>query len=196
MSSLQRSEYFLKQVVGDVDECLPRVCDELGISLNKDERKLNIRPLLRLICARFFGGFSGKCFLNIVLLFESQLLRLPFIKPSLHIPSPSPSKFIMPMVTDTFDAQNGCNICYGTLTETVYVNMPLELGDILQQSTNNRWIVCIIFQDSLECALITFRHQQRMRKIKCSTCTRAQWTRSWQNPCVDVIQTYVELSSC
>ncbi|KAJ8313489.1 hypothetical protein KUTeg_008050 [Tegillarca granosa] len=47
------------QVVGDVDECLPRVCDELGISLTKEERKMNIRPLMRIICRRFFGDFTG-----------------------------------------------------------------------------------------------------------------------------------------
>lgn len=67
-SSSQRSfvEFVLEpmykifaQVVGDVDECLPRLCDELGISLTKEERKLNIRPLLRLVCNRFFGDFTG-----------------------------------------------------------------------------------------------------------------------------------------
>lgn len=67
-SSAQRSfvEFVLEpmykifaQVVGDVDECLPRLCDELGISLTKEERKLNIRPLLRLVCNRFFGDFTG-----------------------------------------------------------------------------------------------------------------------------------------
>lgn len=47
------------QVVGDVDECLPRVCDELGIALTKEERKLNIRPLMRLVWQRFFGDFTG-----------------------------------------------------------------------------------------------------------------------------------------
>ncbi|PVD31093.1 hypothetical protein C0Q70_10371 [Pomacea canaliculata] len=47
------------QVVGDVDECLPRVCDELGVHLTKEEQKLNIRPLLRLVCRRFFGDFTG-----------------------------------------------------------------------------------------------------------------------------------------
>jgi hypothetical protein len=31
------------------------VCDELGISLTKEERKLNIQPLMRLVCRRFFG---------------------------------------------------------------------------------------------------------------------------------------------
>ena len=47
------------QVVGDVDECLPRVCDELGVHLTKEEQKLNIRPLMRLMCRRFFGDFTG-----------------------------------------------------------------------------------------------------------------------------------------
>ncbi|XP_059160130.1 116 kDa U5 small nuclear ribonucleoprotein component-like [Physella acuta] len=47
------------QIVGDVDESLPRVCDELGIHLSKEEQKLNIRPLLRLVCRRFFGDFTG-----------------------------------------------------------------------------------------------------------------------------------------
>ncbi|XP_064613567.1 LOW QUALITY PROTEIN: 116 kDa U5 small nuclear ribonucleoprotein component-like [Liolophura sinensis] len=47
------------QIIGDVDECLPRLCDELGISLTKEEKKINIRPLLRLICRRFFGDFTG-----------------------------------------------------------------------------------------------------------------------------------------
>lgn len=47
------------QIVGDVDENLPRVCDELGISLTKEEKKINVRPLLRLVMKRFFGAFSG-----------------------------------------------------------------------------------------------------------------------------------------
>ncbi|KAK3520669.1 hypothetical protein QTP70_030549 [Hemibagrus guttatus] len=49
----------LSQVVGDVDTSLPRVLDELGIHLTKEELKLNIRPLLRLVCNRFFGEFTG-----------------------------------------------------------------------------------------------------------------------------------------
>ncbi|XP_038140204.1 116 kDa U5 small nuclear ribonucleoprotein component [Cyprinodon tularosa] len=49
----------LSQVVGDVDTTLPRVLDELGIHLTKEELKLNIRPLLRLVCNRFFGEFTG-----------------------------------------------------------------------------------------------------------------------------------------
>ena len=47
------------QVVGDVDATLPGVLDELGIHLTKEEMKLNIRPLLKLICRKFFGDFTG-----------------------------------------------------------------------------------------------------------------------------------------
>lgn len=47
------------QVVGDVDTTLPNVLDELNIRLTKEEMKINIRPLLRLICNRFLGDFSG-----------------------------------------------------------------------------------------------------------------------------------------
>jgi U5 small nuclear ribonucleoprotein component len=47
------------QVVGDVDTCLPMLCDELGIRLTKEESKMNIRPLLRLIFQRFLGDFNG-----------------------------------------------------------------------------------------------------------------------------------------
>ncbi|XP_037094775.1 LOW QUALITY PROTEIN: 116 kDa U5 small nuclear ribonucleoprotein component-like [Pollicipes pollicipes] len=46
-------------VVGDVDTQLPALLDELGVHLNKEERRLNIRPLLRLICSRFLGDFTG-----------------------------------------------------------------------------------------------------------------------------------------
>lgn len=46
-------------MVGDVDTSLPRVLDELGVHLSKEELKLNIRPLLRLVCNRFFGEFTG-----------------------------------------------------------------------------------------------------------------------------------------
>ena len=46
-------------MVGDVDTTLPAILNELGIRLNKDEMKLNIRPLLRLIFTRFLGPFTG-----------------------------------------------------------------------------------------------------------------------------------------
>lgn len=45
--------------MGDVDTSLPRTLDELGIHLTKEELKLNIRPLLRLVCKKFFGEFTG-----------------------------------------------------------------------------------------------------------------------------------------
>jgi len=46
-------------VVGDIDTVADRLFDELGIKLSKEEQKLNIRPLLALICRRFFGDFTG-----------------------------------------------------------------------------------------------------------------------------------------
>ncbi|XP_003391662.2 PREDICTED: 116 kDa U5 small nuclear ribonucleoprotein component-like, partial [Amphimedon queenslandica] len=52
------------QTVGDVDTTLPSVLKELGVFLSKSELKLNIRPLLRLVCQRFFGearGFVDMC---------------------------------------------------------------------------------------------------------------------------------------
>lgn len=68
VSTAQRSfvEFILEplykifaQVIGDVDTTLPKVLDELGIYLNKQEMKMNIRPLLRLVCQKFFGEFTG-----------------------------------------------------------------------------------------------------------------------------------------
>ena len=47
------------QVVGDVDTSLPMLCDELGIRLTKEESKMNVRPLLRLVFQRFLGNFCG-----------------------------------------------------------------------------------------------------------------------------------------
>jgi len=47
------------QVVGDVDTTLPTVLSELGIYLTKTELKMNILPLLRLVCKKFFGEFTG-----------------------------------------------------------------------------------------------------------------------------------------
>jgi len=59
------------QVVGDVDTCLPMLCEQLGVRLTREETKINIRPLLRLICSRFLGDFTG---------FTSMLEE--------HVPSP------------------------------------------------------------------------------------------------------------
>lgn len=47
------------QVVGDVDGTLLDTMAELNIKVTKEEMKCNIRPLLRLICNRFLGDFSG-----------------------------------------------------------------------------------------------------------------------------------------
>lgn len=33
--------------------------DQLGIRLTSEEMKMNIRPLLRLVCTRFLGDMSG-----------------------------------------------------------------------------------------------------------------------------------------
>ena len=45
--------------MGDVDFTLVDTLAELGIKLTANELKLNIRPLLKLMCARFFGEFTG-----------------------------------------------------------------------------------------------------------------------------------------
>uniref|UniRef100_F1KTY9 116 kDa U5 small nuclear ribonucleoprotein component n=1 Tax=Ascaris suum TaxID=6253 RepID=F1KTY9_ASCSU len=47
------------QVVGDVDTCLPLMMSELGIKLSKEEQRMNVRPLIALICRRFFGDFTA-----------------------------------------------------------------------------------------------------------------------------------------
>jgi len=47
------------QVVGDVDTSLPMLCEQLGVRLTKEEMKLNIRSLLRIVCSRFLGDFTG-----------------------------------------------------------------------------------------------------------------------------------------
>ncbi|XP_015764427.1 PREDICTED: 116 kDa U5 small nuclear ribonucleoprotein component-like [Acropora digitifera] len=68
LSTSQRSfvEFILEplykifsQVVGDADVCFPKLLDELGIHLSKSEMQMNIRPLLSLVCRRFFGDFTG-----------------------------------------------------------------------------------------------------------------------------------------
>lgn len=46
-------------MAGEADKALPRMVAELGIKLNKEEQRMNIRPLLALICKRFFGDFKG-----------------------------------------------------------------------------------------------------------------------------------------
>lgn len=46
-------------IAGDVDTCLPRFSRDMGIKLNKKEQNMNIRPLIALVCKRFFGDFTG-----------------------------------------------------------------------------------------------------------------------------------------
>lgn len=47
------------QVTGDVDTCMPTITRELGIKLTREEMRMNIRPLIALICRRFFGDFTA-----------------------------------------------------------------------------------------------------------------------------------------
>lgn len=49
----------IAQVVGDVDTTLLDTLAELDIRVSKEELKMNIRPLLRIVCNRFIGDFSG-----------------------------------------------------------------------------------------------------------------------------------------
>lgn len=42
-----------------MDTCLPKLSRHLGIKLTKAEQKMNVRPLIALICRRFFGDFSA-----------------------------------------------------------------------------------------------------------------------------------------
>ena len=84
--SCQLNMYFsLYQIVGDVDESLPRVCDELGISLTKEEKKLNIRPLLRLVCNKFFGDFTGQNLLLPFCVCHRNLFFLAISMLAIHI---------------------------------------------------------------------------------------------------------------
>ena len=58
------------QVVGDVDTCLPSMMSELGIRLSKEEQRMNIRPLVALVCKRFFGDFTGGSIFSLSMTFE------------------------------------------------------------------------------------------------------------------------------
>lgn len=46
-------------IVGDVDELLDDLTAELGIKISQEDKKLNIRPLMRLIFSKFFGPWTG-----------------------------------------------------------------------------------------------------------------------------------------
>jgi U5 small nuclear ribonucleoprotein component len=47
------------QAVGEVDTSLSATLAELGIRLTATELKLNLRPLIKLVCSRFYGGSTG-----------------------------------------------------------------------------------------------------------------------------------------
>jgi len=46
-------------VVGDVDTQIEPLCRELGIALSQKEANLNVRRVLKIVCGRFFGPFTG-----------------------------------------------------------------------------------------------------------------------------------------
>jgi hypothetical protein len=46
-------------VVGDVDTSMEATLKEVGIELTAEEKKLNIRPLLKVVCTRFYGNSTG-----------------------------------------------------------------------------------------------------------------------------------------
>ncbi|XP_020895189.1 116 kDa U5 small nuclear ribonucleoprotein component [Exaiptasia diaphana] len=108
LSTSQRSfvEFILEplykifgQVVGDVDTTLPDVLDELGIRVTKKEMQSNIRPLLKLVCQRFFGDFTG--FVDVCVS---------------HIPSPRGNaktkvgyNYTGPLDSDIVDSMYECN---------------------------------------------------------------------------------------
>lgn len=108
LSTSQRSfvEFILEplykifaQVVGDADTSLPKLMDELGIHLSKSEMQMNIRPLLSLVCRRFFGDFTG---------FVDVCVQ--------HIPSPKAAAktkiehvYTGPLDTEVVDAMNDCD---------------------------------------------------------------------------------------
>ncbi|ELU06359.1 hypothetical protein CAPTEDRAFT_158714 [Capitella teleta] len=87
------------QIVGDVDMNVARLCDELNIHLTSEEKKLNIRPLMRLLLRRFFGDFTG---------FTSMCVN--------HIPPPSDNAqrkvehiYTGPLDTDISEAMLRCD---------------------------------------------------------------------------------------
>ncbi|XP_003748347.1 116 kDa U5 small nuclear ribonucleoprotein component [Galendromus occidentalis] len=89
------------QVVGDVDVNLPGLLDELGIRISKTEMKMNIKPLLRLVCSRFMrDNFAG---------FVDMIVE--------HVPPPNQVSelraqqiFSGPVVTKTEDSRLGASI--------------------------------------------------------------------------------------
>lgn len=46
-------------IVGDVDEKLPGLLEELGVTMTKKEMKMNVRSVLKIVFSRFFGPSTG-----------------------------------------------------------------------------------------------------------------------------------------
>ena len=72
------------QTVGDVDTTLPQTLDELGIVLTKTELSMNVRPLLRLVCQRFFGVHSSEFCVCAVLVHRNMHCWINFYVFSSH----------------------------------------------------------------------------------------------------------------
>ncbi|XP_075259496.1 116 kDa U5 small nuclear ribonucleoprotein component-like isoform X2 [Convolutriloba macropyga] len=85
------------QTVGDVDLTLPKTLDELGLHLTKEELKLNIRALLRIVCQRFFGSFRA---------FTDMVVQ--------HIPSPLKSAPVK--INSIYTGSKDSEVCRGMLT--------------------------------------------------------------------------------
>ena len=45
--------------MGDVDEKLPGLIDELGVTMSKKEMKMSVRSVLKMVLSRFFGQSTG-----------------------------------------------------------------------------------------------------------------------------------------
>ncbi|CEF67082.1 Translation elongation factor EFG, V domain and Elongation factor, GTP-binding domain and Translation elongation factor EFTu/EF1A, domain 2 and Small GTP-binding protein domain and Translation elongation factor EFG/EF2, domain IV and Translation protein, beta-barrel domain and Elongation factor G, III-V domain and Ribosomal protein S5 domain 2-type fold, subgroup and Ribosomal protein S5 domain 2-type fold and P-loop containing nucleoside triphosphate hydrolase domain-containing protein [Strongyloides ratt len=74
------------QVIGDVDTALPDMMAELSIHLTKKEQKMNIRPLISLICRRFFGDFTA--FVDLVVKNFKSPLKNGIVKREVYYTGP------------------------------------------------------------------------------------------------------------
>ncbi|KAF0989657.1 hypothetical protein HZS_2562 [Henneguya salminicola] len=68
--------------VGELDGSFQQLCRNLGVQVTKSELKMNVVPLLTLLCKRFFGPFTG--FVDVVTKFipspsESAATKIPHI---------------------------------------------------------------------------------------------------------------------
>uniref|UniRef100_A0A915D2S5 Elongation factor 2 n=1 Tax=Ditylenchus dipsaci TaxID=166011 RepID=A0A915D2S5_9BILA len=81
-------------VVGDVDTCLPKLTGHLGIKLSKEEQKMNVRPLITLICRRFFGDFAA--FVDLVV----QNISSPVENGSLKVQHCYSGDVVSPLATE------------------------------------------------------------------------------------------------